>query len=247
MDREKIIFKFQKNIMQTYSGLFFNRDIHFEEALPKGPKILAVNHPTTTDPFLLPLLVDEPVYIPITAMAFEVPVFGSLLRAAGHIPVSKIESNGTAIIQNAVDKLANGKTIGIFPEGALSPAIGDFCRPRTGAARMAVLSGVPVIPVGIYLSSDAYKEKTIETENYTAVARWVFRGDYFISVGKARKYSGDITDHIAIRAISDQIMAAVIHQARNSENRMKELHKGTGQPVLQRLFNTFQTFVNWTL
>ena len=176
--------------MQIYSGLLFNRDIYFEEALPKGPKILAVNHPTTTDPFLLSLLADEPVFIPITAMAFEVPVFGSLLRAAGHIPVSKIESNGAAIIQNAVDKLANGKTIGIFPEGALSPAIGDFCRSKSGAARMAVLSGVPVIPVGIHLSSDAYIEKTIETESYTAAARWVFRGDYFITIGKAKQYTG---------------------------------------------------------
>ena len=81
MDKEKIIFKFQKKLMQIYSGLLFNRDVCFEEALPKGPKILAVNHPTTTDPFLLSLLADEPVYIPITAMAFEVPVFGSLLSS----------------------------------------------------------------------------------------------------------------------------------------------------------------------
>ena len=112
---------------------------------------------------------------------------------------------------------------------------------------MAVLSGAPVIPVSIHLSPDAYIEKIIETENYTAAARWVFQGDYFISVGKAKQYSADIDDQFAIRAIADQIMTAVIRQARISENRMKQSQKKTGQPVLQRLFNSLQTFVNWTV
>ena len=190
MNHENNIFKMHKTLVTGYANLMMNTNIHFEEKLPAGPKILVANHPTTTDPFLLPLLVDEPIYIPVTGMAFEVPLFGKLLHAAGHIPVDKHAPKGSEIIQHTENKLNDGKTIGIFPEGALSPAIGEFCRARTGAARMALLSNAPVIPVGIHMSENAYIEKEMETDNYAATARFVVRGDYFITLGRAMQFTG---------------------------------------------------------
>ena len=219
MNTEKMIFQVQKNLMRAYMTLLINMDIEFEAPLSEGPKILVANHPTTTDPFFLSLLSDEPVFIPVTGMAFEVPIFGDILRSAGHIPVEKV--NGQSVIEQAFEKLAVGKTIGIFPEGALCPEIGTFCRTKTGAARMALLSGAPVIPVGIHLNEDAFVEKVITTEDHSETARIVCRGNYAMTVGKARHYVGGIDDYRFVCDVAEEIMGCIIQQAKKSERRIR--------------------------
>ena len=240
MNKENMIFQAQKHLMRAYTNLLVNMDIEFEAPLPAGPKILVANHPTTTDPFFLSLLSDEPVFIPVTGMAFEVPIFGPLLHSAGHIPVDKIGGNGQSVIDQAVEKLAAGKTIGIFPEGALSPEIGAFFRTKSGAARMAMLSGAQVIPVGIHLDEDAFIKKEITTENYRRTGRIVCRGNYAMTVGKAQQFVGDIDDYRIVRGVAEEIMGSIIHQARRSERRIMLNTYPNAKPVsgrLQRLFN----------
>ena len=240
MNKENMIFQAQKRLMRAYTNLLVNMDIEFEAPLPAGPKILVANHPTTTDPFFLSLLSDEPVFIPVTGMAFEIPVFGPLLHSAGHIPVDKISRNGQSVIDRAVEKLAAGKTIGIFPEGSLSPEIGAFCRTKTGAARMAMLSGIQVIPVGIHLDEDAFIKKEITTENYRGTGRIVCRGNYAMTVGKARQFVGGIDDYRIVRDVAEEIMGSIIQQATKSERRIILNTSPNVQrlPVqLQRLFS----------
>ena len=221
MNAEKMLFQAQRNFIRAYTGLLVNMNITFEAPLPEGPKILVANHPTTTDPFFLSLLSGEPILIPVTGMAFEVPIFGNLLRSAGHIPVDQIKGNDLSVIEQAVNKLAAGKTIGIFPEGALSPEIGGFAQTRTGAARMALLSGAPVIPVGIHLDQDAYVEMEGSTKNYKKTGRIVCRGSYAMTVGEARHYIGGIDDHRFVRVVAEEIMGCIIQQATKSEQRIK--------------------------
>ena len=75
MSTEKVMFQAQKNLIRAYTTLLVNMDIEFETPLPEGPKILVANHPTTTDPFFLSLISNEPVLIPVTGMAFSSPDF----------------------------------------------------------------------------------------------------------------------------------------------------------------------------
>ena len=220
MNSADTIFWAEKALMKIYSSIWMNHNVHFDDAIPTGPCILAANHPTTTDPFLLSLLIDRPLSIPITGMAFEVPVFGRILRAAGHIAVDKVNPGKQDVVGQAVQRLAAGQAIGIFPEGALSPSIGSFYPPHSGAARMALLSGAPVMAVGIYLSENAVLEKQLATDNYTDTARIVVRGDYFVTVGKAKMYCGDANDYSAVRQVSRQIMADIAEQTRQSRERM---------------------------
>jgi len=221
MNTEMTVFKLQKMLLSSYAKLLLESDIEFEAPLFKGPKIIVANHPTTTDPFFLSLLSDEPVFIPVTGMAFEVPVFGRILRLAGHIPVDDVMSNGPTVIEQAVEKLSAGKTIGIFPEGRLSPKIGDFYQTKTGAARMALLSGAPVIPVGIHLQNDSFFEKVMTTDNHSDTARVVYRGKYVMTVGKPMQFSGDVEDYSLVRNIAEQIMQSIIQEAKKSECRME--------------------------
>lgn len=234
MNLEKIIFKTHKLAMKGYARALLSYDLLMEAPLPAGPKILAANHPTTTDPFLLPLLVNEPIFIFVTGMAFEVPVLGALLERGGHIRVDNNLESRLHTLQQAVERLARGGNIGIFPEGSLSPEPGAFCRPRSGAARIAMQSGAPVIPVGIHHSPDACYTRQVSTESYQQTARWVVRGDYFLSVGQPLHFSGDTESNREVRRVSAQIMEAIQAQARLSQERMASPQM-KWSPLLPRL------------
>jgi 1-acyl-sn-glycerol-3-phosphate acyltransferase len=219
MNREQIVFKLNQTSMAAYAHTLLNYDLLMEEALPAGPKIIVANHPTTTDPFLLPLLVNEPIYMLITELAFQAPILGQLLQAAGHIRVPSTHGSGEQIIAAAVERLKTGATVGLFPEGHLSPDINQFCRARSGAARVALLSGAPVIPVGISLNPNGY----LTTRYAGEEARWA-RGSYYLTVGKPMTFVGDVDDHDLVRKVSDQILDSIALQTRKSAARMKITH-----------------------
>jgi len=78
---------------------------------------------------------------------FDNPVAGPLMRGMHHIPVDR--SAGLGAYQAAVDALHDGELVGVFPESTISRAF----IPRTfktGAARMAIEAGVPLIPVVVW-------------------------------------------------------------------------------------------------
>jgi 1-acyl-sn-glycerol-3-phosphate acyltransferase len=76
-----------RTAMAAYAHLMLDLTIARHAALPAGPKLLVANHPTTTDPVLVPLAVEEPMHILITGMCFRMPGLGGYLRRAGHVPV----------------------------------------------------------------------------------------------------------------------------------------------------------------
>lgn len=190
--------------IRTYTRLALDMHIEWHAPMPDGPKIITANHPTTTDPFYLLGLTSEPLSLLITQMAFDAPVFGSYLKAAGHIPV--IKEKGRAAFDTALALLDSGRSIGIFPEGSLSPQEGGVARPRTGAARLALMTGVPVVPVGVYLNRDHIHSVDTTIEEHNATARWYPGGPYAMTVGAARTYCGDVADYEQVREIANQIM-----------------------------------------
>ena len=83
---------------------------------------------------------------------FLIPVFGAFLRWSGHIPV--VPGQGRAAFDAAYRRLLRGRSVALFPEGDLCPQGGGFLPPRTGAAWLALLTGVPIVPIGIHLSRE---------------------------------------------------------------------------------------------
>ena len=211
---------FHRLLSGIYAKTMLRHKIFWDAPLPNEAFILAVNHPTTTDPLLLPVITRHPMAILVTEMAFDLPLFGKILRAAGHIPVFLDRSNAEQL-DGAVEMLNTGRSIGIFPEGGLSPKVGSFGRAHTGAARLALMSGAPVVPVGIHMLQEGVASSVTKSENFESVSQWAVRGPYYLSIGEPMGFNGDVEDRPLVRNVTKQIWDGVKEQAYRSEERMK--------------------------
>nr|MDP9405615.1 1-acyl-sn-glycerol-3-phosphate acyltransferase [Actinomycetota bacterium] len=79
---------------------------------------------------------------------FDKPVVGALMRGMRHIPVDRFGSAQDALI-HAVDALRSGELIGMFPEATISRSFVPIAG-KSGAARMALDAGVPLIPGAVW-------------------------------------------------------------------------------------------------
>lgn len=121
---------------------------------PAGPVILAANHQSFADEFFIPLGIRRQVFYFAKAEYFTAPGLRGTAMAAffhgmGQVPVERGDMrSAAAVIDIGVDVLAQGRALGIFPEGTRSPD-GRLYKFRTGVARLALRSGAPVVPVGL--------------------------------------------------------------------------------------------------
>jgi 1-acyl-sn-glycerol-3-phosphate acyltransferase len=123
-------------------------DTRDEEHVPdQGPAILASNHLSYLDHFLMPAVVDRPVYFISKAEHFDVPVQSWLFEQWGVIPLERGEGDDEALEQAAA-VLEDGDLFGIYPEGTRS-IDGRLHKGHTGVARLALRVGVPIVPVGM--------------------------------------------------------------------------------------------------
>jgi len=123
-------------------------DTQGEEHVPdQGPAILASNHLSYLDHFLMPAVVDRPVYFISKAEHFDVPVQSWLFEQWGVIPLERGEGDDEALEQAAA-VLEDGDLFGIYPEGTRS-IDGRLHKGHTGVARLALRVGVPIVPVGM--------------------------------------------------------------------------------------------------
>lgn len=207
-------------------------DIKKHCEIPGGAKIVAANHPTTTDPFFVAAMLKYQAFILINELLFQVPVLGEYLRRSGHIPVSP--GKGQDAIDTALAHLKAGHTIMIFPEGDLSPIGGGFQRSRTGVARLAIQSGAPVIPVGISLNHDLVHSIRSTVRGRVEYGRWYTHGPYHMTIGHPVKYHGDVEDRCHVRDVADLVMHRIIELAHESDERRKPSPSG-----LSTAFNPF--------
>lgn len=120
-------------------------------ALRGGPLILAANHISPVDPLMLMAACSRAGIAPrfmATAGLFQAPVAGSIMRACGHLRVDRHTTQVAQALPAAAAALRAGSVVLVYPEGriGLDPWMWPE-RGKTGVARMAALSGAPVIPV----------------------------------------------------------------------------------------------------
>jgi 1-acyl-sn-glycerol-3-phosphate acyltransferase len=138
-----------------YLGLNF--DFQGQENVPlKGGAILAINHTSYFD-FALAGTAALPAKRYVRFMAkkeiFDNKIAGPLMRGMHHINVDR--SNGSASFVAALRSLKDGEIIGIFPEGTISTSF-EIKGLKSGAVRLAIGAGVPVIPTIVWGGQRVY-------------------------------------------------------------------------------------------
>lgn len=135
--------------------LLTRRDWRRVEKLPTASAegaILAVNHISNVDPLVVGTFVARnglwPRFLAKESL-FGVPVLGAGLRGIGQIPVQRRTTAARDALQHAVAAVQNGGCVVIYPEGTITddPQLWPMAG-RTGAARLALQTGRPLIPIG---------------------------------------------------------------------------------------------------
>lgn len=171
-----------------------------------GGAVIVSNHQAFLDHFVLPLHIRRRVRYWAKMDWWSTGVRGKLqgffFSINNQVPVDRSGGNGAeAAIEVAVDCVKRGELFVIYPEGTRSPD-GRIHRGRTGAARVAIRAGVPIIPsavVGLF-------------ELQPAGRFFPKRGRYSLLFGEPIYPPAGITedDDVAVRALTDQLMAEIV-------------------------------------
>jgi 1-acyl-sn-glycerol-3-phosphate acyltransferase len=205
--------------VRIYARLLLKLDVHWQSPLPLGPKLFVANHPSATDPFVISqLLYSRHLSVLISGNAFEMPIFGGFLRKIEQI--SAAPGQARSAFEQAQGRLCAGHSVAIFPEGLVSPRQGGCHPPRSGAARLALSTGVPVIPVGIYLPRERSYYIASKLTGKPTAAYWYLYGPYGMTVGQPLQFRGQAEDPEAVRSVTASIMENIALLAEESEKRV---------------------------
>ncbi|WP_137872952.1 lysophospholipid acyltransferase family protein [Rhodococcus sp. Q] len=119
-----------------------------------GPAILVGNHLSIADWLFAPLSSPRRITYLAKSEYFTTPGFRGFLQkafyaGAGQVPIDRSGADAASSALNTATRLLDeGKLVGLFPEGTRSPD-GRLYKGKTGAARLALSTGIPVIPVAV--------------------------------------------------------------------------------------------------
>ncbi len=169
-----------------------------------GPAILASNHQAVLDSFYLPLKVQRRItflakseYFTASGLkgAFQKWFFSAL----GQVPIDRTGADAAQDALNAGARvIGKGKLLGIYPEGTRSPD-GRLYKGKTGMARLALQTGVPVIPVAM-----------IGTDKMNPIGSKIWKpAKITIKIGKPidfSRFEGMAGNRFVERAVTDEVM-----------------------------------------
>ncbi|KAA1423502.1 1-acyl-sn-glycerol-3-phosphate acyltransferase [Mumia zhuanghuii] len=189
--------------------LIFRPEATGTETVPTdGPVILASNHLSYSDWLFMPLVVPRRVTFVAKAEYFTTPgIKGwfqkNFFSGTGQVPIDRTGGRASeGAIMTQLRLLRKGEVCGIYPEGTRSPD-GRLYRGRTGVARLALESGVTVIPVAVSGTDVVAPPGKIFGRFTRPSVRFGTPLDF-------SRYEGMADDRYVLRAITDEIMYEIM-------------------------------------
>ena len=192
--------RFLRTFFNAASALLNRRIVLGMDNLPaSGPYILVLNHLSYLDlPFVFGLIGGENVTGWAAKKYQHHPFFGPILKMAGGIFIERGQVDRHAIHQ-AVEWLHNGNIFGMAPEGTRSKTLA-MARAKTGAAYLAHEARVPLVPIGIYGTEQAWSFwRRLRRPTFTMHIGQPFRLPEFDPEQR----------HIRLRTDTDEIMCRI--------------------------------------
>ena len=180
----------------------FGLTVEGREHLPEaGPYIVAANHHNYLDGVVLGVTLPQAVAFLVMPRVYRAtPLHPFLHRHIGSIPID-LDRPGPEALRRALDALAAGGVVGIFPEGPFSLR-GRLEPGLPGVALLALRSGVPVVPAGIRGTYEALVDRRFYVPRPHPLR---------VRFGPARRFApsafGD--RRVARRQVTERIMADI--------------------------------------
>lgn len=203
-------FRFGAIVMRPILNLIAKRDWRGAENLPKSGAAIAVcNHISYIDPLIFThFLYDNgraPRYLG-KASLFKLPIIGRVLLGAGQIPVERETSNASNSLQHAIAFLKAGHLLGVYPEGTLTRDQNYWpMKAKTGIARLAILTQVPVIPCAQWGAQKILPAYSKKPKFFPRTKVQVIAGNPL----DFSKWQGRAEDPIALEEATAYVMQAV--------------------------------------
>ena len=189
--------------------VLFRPQVEGSENVPEnGPAILASNHLSYADWLFMPLTLTRRVTFVAKAEYFTTPGIKGWFQkkffsGAGQVPIDRSGANAAeGALSSARRILEQGDLFGIYPEGTRSHD-GKLYRGKTGVARLALETKVPVIPVAV-LGTDVVAPPGKKFGSFTRPG---------VRFGKPldfSRYEGMENDRYILRSITDEIMYEIM-------------------------------------
>ncbi|HSX66396.1 lysophospholipid acyltransferase family protein [Nocardioides sp.] len=175
----------------------------------EGGVILVANHVTKIDPLTIAHYVHDHGRMPrflAKAGLWDVPVVGWLARSTKQVPVARMSADAVGAFNAAIEALREGECIVVYPEGTVTRDPGLWpMRGKTGAARMALESGAPVVPVAHWGEQEILAPYAKAPRLFPRATVQVRAGD---PIDLADLCEGEVTRE-KIDEATDRIMAAL--------------------------------------
>ncbi len=153
-----------RSVLKAFILVYFRLRRLGREHIPAGGVILAANHRSFLDPFLVGCCLGRPIYFMAKQELFRNPLVGWFLNCMGAFPVRRGEADEESV-KTSLALLQRGRAVVIFPEGTRIRA-GSLASPKRGVGRLALQSGAAVVPIAITGSErarDGWKIKPVKT------------------------------------------------------------------------------------
>lgn len=153
------------------------RVLRRENANRNGAFLLAANHISHFDPFIISSVVERKIDWMALAEFFPYPLLGHFLRAVDAFPVDRNRAE-RATIRTSIERLKAARIVGVFPEGGIRDGAGSLLEGaplRPGACALAHIAGVPILPCVIVGSDRLYSKDSWLPLRRTPI--WIAFGD----------------------------------------------------------------------
>lgn len=215
-------------VLWPFLRFFIRWDIQGDEGIRDEDRgiLVAANHMSWFDPMIMSYAMwqaDRPPRFLAKESLFRIPVVGKIITGAGQIPVYRESKEAAAAVRDAITAIDNGETVVIYPEGTMTkdPQLWPMAA-KSGAARIALLTRCPLIPVAHWGTQEIMRP-------YTKEFRILPRKTIHIRVGKPvdlEDLYGRPLDRDTLAAAGTRLMSAVTELMAD----MRGEHKGEVTP-----------------